>query len=176
MKKFLIMTAACVALAACGESGFAPPDTRDQQAQAAANASNHIDFSAGNAEIANIQHRAQLVAQPDLTGYVVLIAMGRPVAYYTVRGKITSSGKRLEPTLRTEEHYDEYPVVDAPGYDGTFGHSDEYIYFWTTTGQYVQWSTGGGNGYMYSDQPLQPNGPAAAALLSTPAAAPAAAQ
>lgn len=174
MKRSLIFTIALAATfmaAGCDELPR-QAEVRTTQAMRARNAANEIDFSSGNAEIENIRRRAEFVAQPDLVGYVVLISFGRPVAYYTVKGKITSSGKRLESPSRVDTSgINSDVVVPTPSYDGTFGNSDEYIYFWTTNGQYVQWSTGGGNGYIYSDQPLQPNGNAAAAVLNTPEAA-----
>lgn len=71
------------------------------------------------------------------------------------QGKITSGGKRLTSNQRLVTgddggHYQDY-VVESPELDGTYGHSGDYVYFWTTDGVYVQW-----NGeYMLSDQPLK---------------------
>ena len=163
MKRLVIATLVFI-LASCD---LPHSDVRHQQAAEAAREAQSLDFSAGNAERENILRRARLVSQPGLTGYVVLLNLGRPIAYYTVRGKVTSSGKRLEAPLQ------EYgvagsganPLGPAPSYDGTYGESDHYVYFWTTQGQYVQWS----GDYLYSDQPLQPNSAAADALVTTPA-------
>jgi hypothetical protein len=159
-KSFVIAGVAALFLAGCGE--YTPP-VRDTQADVAARQAQTIDFSAGNAEISNITKRGKLVARPDLAGYIVLISSGRPVAYYTVKGKVTSGGKRLESPSREAVSGS---VVPAPSYDGTFGSSDDYVYFWTTSDQYIQWSTGGGNGYIYSDQPLTPNGSVANSVLN----------
>lgn len=83
--------------------------------------------------------------------------MGQPVAYMSVKGKITSGSKRLNPPQKIEcidyptSASCSYETVDAPNDEGTYGHSAEYIYFWTMDGQYVQW-----NGkYLYSDQPFR---------------------
>ena len=164
MKRVLLFLAlgAATLLASCGVS-YPPPPVRDNQAMQAERAAQTIDFSAGNAEIKNITARGKLVARPDLTGYIVLISSGRPVAYYTVKGKVTSGGKRLETPTRESINGTALP---APSYDGTFGSSDDYVYFWTVSGQYIQWSTGGGNGYIYSDQPLTPNNAAAQTIVN----------
>ncbi len=178
IRNFIIGAAALFALAACGQ---APNTVREREAQRNAEAAQSIDFSAGNAERDNIIRRGQFVSQPDLVGYIVLLSPQGPVAYYTVRGKVTSSGKRLEQPL-VNDCYDGVDgagdssgscvgaLTDAPSYDGTYGSSDQYVYFWTTAGQYVQWSTGNGFGYLYSDQPIQPNTAAAQALIEHPPA------
>lgn len=167
MKKLLFVACAAFALASCGPLPLGST-VREEQARVAENAANALDFSAGNAEVANLQRRATLVAQPDLVGYVVLLSFGQPIAYYTVQGKITSSGKRLESPDQIDGPYDSRVVVDAPSYDGTYGSSDPYVFFWTTTGQYIQWGTTGGASYLYSDQPLNPNGAAGRAIVTTP--------
>jgi len=135
VKKFLFVTLAAFAISSCGELPLPPTPVRESQAQVAERQANSLDFSAGNAEIDNITRRATLVAQPDLVGYVVLLSFGQPIAYYTVRGKITSSSKRLENPEQVVDRYEGDVVMDAPSYDGTYGSSDPYIFFWTTSGQ-----------------------------------------
>jgi hypothetical protein len=78
---------------------------------------------------------------------------GQPVYYSTVKGKITSGSKRLtRPDKATTEGAGANNVVmAAPSDEGTFGSSGEYVFFWTTSDQYVQW-----NGkYFYSDKPIR---------------------
>jgi hypothetical protein len=74
--------------------------------------------------------------------------MGQPIAYETIKGKITSSGKRL-----TKPHgiVNNSVVTPAPSDEGTWGSSDNYIFYWTTNGAYRQWS----GLYLYSDQPIR---------------------
>jgi len=86
--------------------------------------------------------------------------MGQPVIYTTVKGKVTSGGKRLtapfQETALTRGGVGEVSssdFTDAPSDEGTWGSSNPYIYFWTTEGQYIQWS---GN-YLYSDKPFRLN-------------------
>lgn len=167
MKKLVIAVSVVAMLAACGPEGVGSPDVpvREQQAREAAKAAQSVDFSGGNAERENIVKRSNLVAQPDLLGYIVLLNFGQPVAYYTIKGKVTSSGKRLENPYLSGDCGGEFGTCDmgrvAPSYDGTYGDSDRYVYFWTSTGQYVQWS----GDYLYSDQPLALNGRSAATVI-----------
>lgn len=103
----------------------------------------------------NISKRLTLFSNPAKISYIYLVSYGRVMAFYTVKGKITSGSKRLTATdmpvsLDCGEYCDQ-ALGQAPELDGTYGSSDPYIYFWTTDGSYVQW-----NGeYMLADQPLQ---------------------
>lgn len=136
------MIAILLMLAACIE-----PDNKTIQSNKAEAAANSIHFDE-NAEIDNIKKRLELTSQPGLLGYVVLLNQtGQPVMYTTVKGKITSGGKRL-----TSPYYsNESSAPRAPSDEGTYGTSGEYVYFWTQNGQYIQW-----NGtYLYSDKPIR---------------------
>lgn len=104
----------------------------------------------------NISKRLQLFSDESKISYIYLVSFGKVMAFYTVKGKITSGAKRLtSPQQLVESTWcgsgNCSLVTDAPELDGTYGHSADYIYFWTTDGTYVQW-----NGeYMLADQPLQ---------------------
>ncbi|MGL5002301.1 MAG: hypothetical protein ACRDAM_05125 [Casimicrobium sp.] len=139
MKKTLPILAVLIALftlSACEESN------RTREAAKAEEAANSIVF-AENAEIENIKRRLQLTANPGLLGFVVLLnETGQPVMYTGIKGKITSGGKRLN-----------NPMYHMPSDEGTYGSSGEYVFFWTTNDQYIQW-----NGkYLYSDKPFRLN-------------------
>lgn len=104
----------------------------------------------------NISNRLTLFSNPSKISYIYLTSFGKVMAFYTVKGKITSGSKRLTSAdqIIDDGDYsdaDTKKVVAAPELDGTYGNSADYIYFWTTDGTYVQW-----NGeYMLADQPLQ---------------------
>ena len=134
--------ASFAALTAC------EPSQKDLQAQRALQAANSIDFDE-NAEIDNIKTRFELTSNPGALGYVLLLnESGQPILYVSVKGKITSSGKRLTSPVDCGGG-DCGPW--APSDEGTFGSSDPYIYFWSMSGQYYQW-----NGkYLYSDKPFR---------------------
>jgi len=80
---------------------------------------------------------------------------GQPIMYTGIVGKITSSGKRLTAPVQKWRvdcgQYCDETINEAPSDEGTWGSSSPYIYFWTTTGQYMQWS----GTYLYSDQPFR---------------------
>jgi hypothetical protein len=158
---FLAVAAiASLGLAACGEVPV-NETAKDVQAQRAAAAANSIQFTE-NAEIENIKRRLELTSNPGQIGFVLLMnEMGQPVAYMSVKGKVTSGGKRLTmpQVVKCLEYIGNsgctWTVTGGPSDEGTYGHSAEYVYFWTTEGQYVQW-----NGkYLYSDKPLRTSVP-----------------
>lgn len=131
------------------------PQAKNEQAQKAAQAANAINFTE-NAEIDNIKRRLELTSKPAAVGFIMLINQaGQPILYASVKGKVTSGGKRLtKPYERA--HWDcgqAYCDKELPGPsdEGTYGSSGEYVYFWTAGGQYYQWA---GN-YLYSDQPFR---------------------
>jgi len=125
------------------------PSQKEIATQRGAEMAASVDVTSNNAEQKNIQLRLKLTSQPGLLGYIVLLnESGDPVLYTTVKGKITSSGKRLtQPWQRTYEGR----TAPAPSDEGTWGSSDPYIYFWDQGGRYHQWS----GEYLYSDQPIR---------------------
>jgi hypothetical protein len=140
-------------LTACGNEK--PKTVKSTQSDKAKMAAESISFTE-NAEIDNIKKRLQLTSNPGLTGFVLLMnEAGQPIMYTGIKGKITSSGKRLTAPYRVvrwdkgQAHGDKDLI--APSDEGTWGSSAPYIYFWTITGQYIQW-----NGkYLYSDKPFR---------------------
>jgi hypothetical protein len=155
-RKFLVipvMFLAVFALAACQDE--VAPKSKTTQAQKAAKAADSIKFN-GNAEIDNIKKRLELTSKPGMLGYVALINdVGQVLMYTPVKGKITSGGKRLTPGQKFVKadcgQNTCEKLVKAPSDEGTHGSSSPYIYFWTTGGQYVQWS----GLYLFSDKPFR---------------------
>lgn len=165
MKKLLFIIAMGVAITGCNQQSTSS-SAKITQSQKAAEAANSISFTE-NAEIDNIKARLELTSNPGLTGFVLLMnEAGQPIMYTGVKGKITSGGKRLTAPIQAWNHgYDGTSGAGigggqsfgntgpAPSDEGTWGHSNPYVYFWTTSGQYVQW-----NGkYLYSDKPFRTN-------------------
>ena len=164
MKRFglLIIISMSVVLYGCPAEGQSKPK-KVTQSQKAAKAAESISFTE-NAEIENIKKRLQLTSDPGLTGFVLLMnEAGQPIMYTGVTGKITSGGKRLTAPIQSWNHnykgskgaglsgYDTGTLGPAPSDEGTWGSSNPYIYFWSTSGQYIQW-----NGkYLYSDKPFR---------------------
>lgn len=104
--------------------------------------------------------------------YVISAMSGQVIIYSTVRGKVTSGGKRLSPTsvavLSGEYHAhdgigvkiggDTYATGEVLQDDGTYGTSDPYIYWYDTRGIYHQHFLSGGQIVHVSDQPLAVHG------------------
>lgn len=106
--------------------------------------------------------------------YVLSAATGQPIMYSTVRGKVTSSGKRLSPRNTIGSYkcgdntcFDGFSVQvrgeviwtkEILGDDGTYGSSAPYLYWWDTQGRYHQHFLTDGQIIDISDQPLSTTG------------------
>jgi len=106
-------------------------------------------------ERANLIKRLNLTANPNLTGYIYLMgANGQVVANYTVKGKVTS----LNSLLTTPQQLQSggcgnggcTVTTGSPDMDGSYGPNPSGVFFFTTSGSYVEWS----GPYLYSNQPL----------------------
>jgi hypothetical protein len=102
--------------------------------------------------------------------YVISPYSGQVIMYSTVRGKVTSSGKRLTPTTVAAiegQHIGSMHTgmsVDIGGYtkktsevlqdDGTYGSSCEYIYWFDSKGIYHSHFFTGGQIIHVADQPM----------------------
>lgn len=107
----------------------------------------------------NVANRATLFDSPDKISYIYLLSYGKVMAFYTVKGKVSSLRSYMFPETKlvygdgTPCNYGSascYPV-DAADIDGTYGENVEGIFFFTTEGAYVEWK----GDYMMSDQPLK---------------------
>lgn len=101
--------------------------------------------------------------------YVISAYSGQVIIYSTVRGKVTSSGKRLTPTeVSTGGDYpDSIPVQigNWSGHthevlqdDGSYGSSVGYLYWWDTKGVSHQHYVSGGQILHISSEPLAVKG------------------
>ena len=158
MSKRYILSAllgtAIIGLAGCMKQPNEQPQASDHLTQARESAADQAQREVTESyEIDNILARRLLFGKPGVIGYVAFFGgMGQPIQYLTVKGKCTSSNKRLTPgEVITNGDYNHQFVMRAPGEDGTFGTSDEYIYCFATNGTYDQW-----NGpYLYSSKPFE---------------------
>jgi hypothetical protein len=94
--------------------------------------------------------------------YVISAYSGQTLIYSTVKGKVTSSGKRLTPD-RVEGGVNNFTfdiggnrhfTDQVLGEDGTYGSSIEYLYWWDSKDAYHQHYVTGGQILHVSDQPL----------------------
>lgn len=99
--------------------------------------------------------------------YVISAYSGQVLIYSTVKGKVTSSGKRLSPSTVSNVYNNagtgflvdfgasgRGSTQEVLGDDGTYGSSVDYIYWWDTRGIYHQHYVQGGQIVHVSDQPL----------------------
>lgn len=102
--------------------------------------------------------------------YVISSYSGQVLLYSTVKGKVTSSGKRLTPItvaaldgqcvgrghegfavdVNGDTHYTSEVLQD----DGTYGTSMDYLYWWDSKGIYHQQYISGGMMVHISNQPI----------------------
>lgn len=109
----------------------------------------------------NLVERLKRFNKADKIGYVYLLSdVGTVVAFYTIKGKISSTQSQLTSSQILRDgcgtgSYCGVPV-EAPGDDGSYGTNEDGIFFFSTEGAMIQW-----NGrFMYADVPLK--------LTSTP--------
>jgi hypothetical protein len=126
--------------------------------------------SRGNTtEQQNVIDRLKVTTDPTKILWIHLIALdGKIIRRMPVRCKVTSSGKRLEPTQAAPSstgypsvlgNGTSYNTTELIGPDGTFGPSDAYIYWFDTYGRYNQYGTAGGIGYLLTDYPIDLRNP-----------------
>ncbi len=106
----------------------------------------------------NIANRAKLFDSPDKISYIYLVSFGKVMAFYTVKGKVSSLNSYMSPQEEIVNgngtpcnNYDstyQCYVVQAP--DGSYGVNANGVFFFTTSGAYVEWT----GEYMMADQPL----------------------
>lgn len=126
--------------------------------------------SRGNTvEQQNIIDKDRVTSDPTKIMWMHLIDFnGRMYLRTAVRCKVTSSGKRLEPTSCAAgriggEYHEDFGARTPEGYrttelirvDGTYGSSDEYVYWFDPMGHFFQ----KGNGYLLSDMPIEISDP-----------------
>lgn len=115
-------------------------------------------------ERANLIERLKRFNEPTKISYIYLVSYGKVMAFYTIKGKvssvdsylsnpsqlITKMGNPCNGTYSDDSGKDCYQV-ESPDMDGSYGTNGTGIFFFTTASTYVEW-----NGeYMLADQPLQ---------------------
>lgn len=104
--------------------------------------------------------------------YILSAYSGQTILYSTVKGKVTSSGKRLTPQTVVGSGSDmsdqdgipitiagkRYHTTEVLGDDGTYGSSIPYLYWWDAKGIYHQHYVSGGQILHVSNQPIKASG------------------
>lgn len=164
---------ACLFLTGCGgcsKSNPQPAVSAGGVRQASTEV--HTDANGHSVEQTNIIERLKRDNEPGAIKhlYVISTYSGQTLIYSPVRGKVTSSTKRLTPSsmatayhsgtgwnesglafnVSGEKHYTGEVIQD----DGSYGSSGEYLYWFTPDGRYHQHYLSGGQIVHIADQPL----------------------
>jgi len=121
-----------------------------------------IPYVERSLERQNVAKRAQLFNDTEKISYIYFVSFGKVMAFYTVKGKVSSLQSYITPQERVVrangakcgldyESANYCFIVSAPDIDGTYGNNPAGIFFFTTEGAYVEWT----GEYMVSDQPLK---------------------
>jgi len=122
-------------------------------------------------EQSNVRNRIQMENIPGSIKHLYIISAysGQVLIYSTVKGKVTSSGKRLTPKTvlaananggasakgcRVNIGGKNYRTSEVLGDDGTYGSSIPYIYWFDTKGIYHQHYVSGGQIIHISNKPI----------------------
>ena len=173
MKRSIItmITVAVISLGVAGcELGTSTPKSSTGVTQAKAKVKTQADGL--TVEQGNIKRRVELENAPGAIKHMYIISAmsGDVLVYSTVKGKVTSSGKRLSPysVVATDGQYVDRSSrgvsVDIGGSthytpevlqdDGTYGSSISYLYWWDARGIYHQQYVTGGVMIHVSEQPM----------------------
>ena len=127
--------------------------------------SKNIDGS--SLEQDNIRAYREIFSDPRAMKHLyVFNDQGDCIFYDTVRGKVTSGGKRLRPKTVTigDRYRDALPVsiegknyrtTEVPAFDGTYGSSESYIYWRNAAGQFRKLSIGAGMATLITTAPAR---------------------
>lgn len=157
-----------------GCDGGLPVASQPKSSSGVSRATTHVDTNADGrtVEQQNIIDRLKVDNSPGSIKhlYVVSAYSGQVLIYSTVKGKVTSSGKRLSPNTVSSDD-GEFVDNDFAGVkvqvgdrwhrtpevlqdDGTYGSSIEYLFWFDSKGVYHQHYVQGGQIVHVSDQPL----------------------
>lgn len=170
MKNLTLILVLAVSVMATGCGPERKTETQKQeQAQTEAQQKIHLTTSPpprlqSSQERKNLIERLKRFNTDDKVSYIYLVNYGKVMAFYTVKGKVSSVNSLLTTPEQIVNgwsgrggghHYSE--VVASPDLDGSYGSNGDAIFFFTTDNTYVEWA----GDYMLCDKPLK---------LSTPPA------
>jgi len=101
----------------------------------------------------NIRERLLRTNDPNKIGYVYLLSFSKPLGYYVIKGKVSSTQSQMTTDQLVERHTDGGGgnfVYNAPGDDGSYGANEDGVFFFTTEGAFVTTTLD----FVYSDQPI----------------------
>lgn len=118
----------------------------------------------------NINKKTKLWNDPNKVSYIYLINYGKVMAFYTIKGKVSSVDSQVtnpdqltwkcvnadgtysgDPNCHGTTRHVITGSIPSPSEDGSYGTNGDAIFFFTTEGAYVEWA----GDYMLADQPLK---------------------
>lgn len=139
-----LIAATIAAITLTTATGCASEEYRDRKdAQKAVQIDNSLEKT-------NLKEKLQRENDPNAVRYVYLISFAKPIGYYVIKGKVSSSGSQLAPEQEIIKAYSDGYVVDSSQDDGTYGSGDPGIFFFLGDGTMVTSTLD----YIESDAPL----------------------
>jgi len=154
------MCALCLVITACGEG-----TQSSQREEMELTEKNHQRLRAAvpepqlqtSLERTQLKKRLERFNQEQKISYIYLISHGRVMAYYAIKGKVSSVNSFLTTPDQviwaqrgTSTSYSPQ-VVASPDLDGSYGSNGNGVFFFTADDIYVEW-----NGeFLLSDRPLR---------------------
>ena len=112
----------------------------------------------------NLVERLERFNTDSKVSYIYLVSYGKVMAFYTVKGKVSSVNSLLttpDQIVKPRFSGSTRVVVASPDLDGSYGSNGNAVFFFTTDDTYVEW-----NGeYMLCDKPLKLSTPPALVIL-----------
>lgn len=99
----------------------------------------------------NINKRTDLWNDPDKVAYIYLVDYGKVMAFFIIKGKVSSVNSQITNPEQKVRGYQSSVVMPSPAEDGSYGTNGDGIFFFTTDGTYVEWA----GSYMLCDKPLK---------------------
>lgn len=107
----------------------------------------------------NLIKRTELWNDRNKVSYIYLINYGKVMAFYTIKGKVSSVNSQMTNTeqlsmrrFETNAGYEYVEgVLSSPSEDGSYGTNGDAIFFFDTNGTYYEWC----GDYLLVDQPMK---------------------
>ena len=99
-----------------------------------------------------ILRRTDLLNDKDRISYIYLLSHGIFIAFYKIKGKVSSVNSRYKsPDFSDVYSMEASTTVSSPALDGSYGSNGDAMYFFTEEGNYVEWA----GSYLVSDTQLK---------------------
>jgi len=98
----------------------------------------------------NINNRTNRWNDPNKVSYIYLIDFGKVMAFYTIKGKVSSVNSQITNPMTAPRNRTGI-VIPSPAEDGSYGENGDAVFFFTTENVYVEWN----KGYLLADEALK---------------------